>query len=101
MDDIGAFSVGTIEDVVAVLGSTGQHPYLAAAGLTDDGDARDETVRLTRPLVVEGTEFTAALAALHATDAEASTGCSSRRSRDTTAPGPPTFSRNDSYVYRR
>ncbi len=73
MDDLDAFSVGTIEDVVAVLGSTGQHPYLAAAGLTDDGDARDETVRLTRPLVVEGTEFTAALAALHATDAEAST----------------------------
>lgn len=42
--------------------------------MAEDGDAREEVVRLTQALVVEGTRFMAAFAALHRlhhTDAEA------------------------------
>lgn len=44
--------------------------------MADDGNTRDEVVRLTQQLVVEGTKFMAAFAAahrLHHTDAEALT----------------------------
>ena len=44
--------------------------------MTDDGNTRDEVVRLTQLLVVEGTKFMAAFAALHRlhdTDAQALT----------------------------